>query len=98
MNTIERQLQLNLNKIQKWATENGFKFSRSKTVCMHICHLRKTHNDPILTLDGIPIPVVEENKFLGVVFDRKLAFIPHIKQLKAKCQKRVEPTASCRPY
>ena len=87
MNTIERQLQLNLNIIQKLATENGFKFSKSKTVCMHFCHLRKAHNDPILTLDGTPIPVVEENKFLGIVFDRKLSFIPHIKQLKAKCQK-----------
>ena len=87
MNTIERQLQLNLNKIQKWSTENRFKFSKSKTVCMHFCHLRKAHNDPILTLDGTPIPVVEENEFLGVVFDRKLSFIPHIKQLKAKCQK-----------
>ena len=87
MNTIERQLQLNLNKIQKWSTENGFKFSKSKTVCMHFCHLRKAHDDPILTLDGTPIPVVEENKFLGVIFDRKLSFIPHIKQLKAKCQK-----------
>ena len=87
MNTIERQLQLNLNKILKWSTENGFKFSKSKTVCMHFCHLRKAHNDPILTLDGIPIPVVEENKFLGVIFDTKLSFIPHIKQLKAKCQK-----------
>ena len=87
MNTIEQQLQLNLNKIQKWATENGFKFSKSKTSCMHFCHLRKAHNDPILTLDGTPIPAVEENKFLGVIFDRKLSFIPHIKQLKAKCQK-----------
>ena len=87
MITIERQLQLNLNKIQKWTTENGFKFSKYKTVCMHFCHLRKAHNDPVLTLDGTPIPVVEENKFLGVVFDRKLLFIPNIKQLKAKCQK-----------
>ena len=87
MNTIERQLQLNLNKIQKCSTENGFKFSKSKTVCMHFCHLRKAHDDPILTLDGTRIPVVEENKFLGVIFDRKLSFIPHIKQLKAKCQK-----------
>ena len=87
MNTIERQLQLNLNKIQKWATENGFKFSKSKTVCMQFCHLRIAHNDPILTLDGTAIPVVEENKFLGIVFDRKLSFIPHIKHLTAKCQK-----------
>ena len=38
-------------------------------------------------MDGTPIPVIEENKFLGVVFDRKLSFIPHIKQLKLKCQK-----------
>ena len=54
---------------------------------MHFCHLRKAHNDPILTLDGTRIPVVEENKFLGIVIDRKLSFTPHIKQLKAKCQK-----------
>ena len=54
---------------------------------MHFCHLRKAHDDPVLTLDGTPIPVVEVNKFLGVVFDRKLSFIPHIKQLKGKSQK-----------
>ncbi|MCU7801126.1 MAG: hypothetical protein KZQ70_13560, partial [gamma proteobacterium symbiont of Lucinoma myriamae] len=87
MHTIERQLQQNLNRIQKWATENGFKFSKSKTVCMHFCQLRKMHDDPVLTLDGTRIPVVEENKFLGVIFDKKLSFLPHIKQLKAKCQK-----------
>ena len=31
MGTIERQLQQNLNKIEHWATSNGFKFSESKT-------------------------------------------------------------------
>ena len=71
MNTFERHFQINLNKIQKWATENGFKFSKSKIVCMHFCHLRKAHNDPTLTLDGTPIPVVEENKSIGIVFDKK---------------------------
>ena len=87
MHTIERQLQQNLNNIQEWATRNGFKFSKSKTVCMHFCQLRKAHDDPVLTLDGQPIPVVEETKFLGVIFDKKLTFISHIKKLKAKCQK-----------
>ena len=28
---------------------------------------------------------MEESKFLGVIFDRKLSFIPHIRYLKAKC-------------
>ena len=32
-------------------------------------------------------PVVEETKFLGLIFDRKLTFIPHIKHLKDKCTK-----------
>ena len=35
MATIERQLQQNLNKIENWATSNGFKFSKSKTQCVH---------------------------------------------------------------
>ena len=87
VHTIERQLQQNLNGIQDWASKNGFKFSKSKTVCMHFCQLRKAHDDPVLTLDGTPIPVVEEAKFLGVIFDKKLAFVPHIRKLKAKCQK-----------
>ena len=37
MATIERQLQQNLNKIESWATSNGFKFSKSKTQCVHFC-------------------------------------------------------------
>ena len=90
MHTNERQLQKNLNNIQDWATKDGFKFSKSKTVCMHFCQLRKAHDDPVLTLDGTPIPVVEETKFLGVIFDKKLTFIPHIKKLKAKCQKALD--------
>ena len=39
MATIERQLQQNLNKIENWVTSNGFKFSKSKTQCVHFCQL-----------------------------------------------------------
>ena len=39
MGTIERQLQQNLNNIESWATSNGFKFSKSKTQCVHFCQL-----------------------------------------------------------
>ena len=87
MATIERQLQQNLNKIENWATSNGFKFSKSKTQCVHFCQLRTQHDDLVLHSYGTPIPVVEESKFLGILFDRKLSFIPHNKYLKAKCLK-----------
>ena len=90
IHTIERQLQQCLNKIQKWALENGFKFSKTKTQCMHFCQLRGLHNDPVLKLDGVDIPVVDQYKFLGIIFDRKLSFIPHINYLKAKCQKALQ--------
>ena len=87
MSIIERQLQLCLNKLQQWATDNGFRFSKTKTLCMHICQKRGLHLDPHLFLDKSPIPVVEETTFLGVIFDRKLSFIPHLKYVKKKALK-----------
>ena len=53
------------------ADTNGFKFSTAKTVCLHFCRLRKLHPDPQLSLSGSPIPVIEEVKFLGTIFDKK---------------------------
>ena len=40
---VERHLQQCLNKVADWADTNGFKFSPSKTVCIHFCKLRKPH-------------------------------------------------------
>ena len=82
MSIIERQLQVCLNKLQQWATDNSFQFSKTKTVCMHICQKRGLHLDSQLFLDKSPIQVVEETKFLGVIFDRKLSFVPHLKYVK----------------
>ena len=87
MQTIERKLQQHMYKIQEWADNNGFKFSQTKTVCMHFCQRRKVHPDPQLQLNHVLIPVVKEHKFLGIILDSKLSFLPHIKHLKKKCQK-----------
>ena len=84
MYSIERQMQQCLNKLQTWSDQNGFKFSKSKTVCMHFCQKRKLHADPELRMDGVLLPVVREAKFLGVIFDRKLNFVSHLKYIKNK--------------
>jgi hypothetical protein len=60
MRPIERLLQRCLNNIQTWADENGFQFSKTKTVYMHFCRQRTLHRDPELTLYGANIPVVDE--------------------------------------
>jgi hypothetical protein len=87
MRSIERLLQRCLNNIQRWADENGFQFSKTKTVCMHFCQQRALHPDPELKLNGVPVPVVDEVKFLGLIFDRKLTFASHIQYLKQRCMK-----------
>jgi len=87
MALIERQMQNCLNKIQQWADENGFRFSKTKTVCMHFCNKRKLHLDPELSMNGSRIPVVPQTKFLGIIFDSKLNYKEHIDYLRKKCQK-----------
>jgi len=54
---------------------------------MHFCRLRSAHPNPELKLNGTLIPVVEQIKFLRVIFDNKLTFLPHIHYLKEKCVK-----------
>ena len=81
----QHHLQLCVNKVQEWADLNGFRFSPSKTVCVHFCNQRKLHDDPVLTLNGCPIPIVKEAKFLGLIFDNKLNFKAHIDATRKKC-------------
>ena len=73
-----------INKITHCANTNGFKISKSKMRCVHFCQLRKMHNDSLKKLDDTEIPVVNEYKFPGIIFDKKLSFISHMKYLKTK--------------
>ncbi len=54
---------------------------------MHFTKSRKVYPEPELYLKGTKVPVKSEVKFLGVIFDKKLTFVPHIKYLKDKCLK-----------
>ena len=44
---------------------------------MHFCPDKKCM-DPVLNLDNDPIQFVKEAKFLGLIWDIKLTFEPHI--------------------
>ena len=54
---------------------------------MYFCRLRSALPNPKLTLNGTLIPVVEQTKFFGVIFDNKLTLLSHICYLKEKCVK-----------
>ena len=83
-------MQLCVNSVQKWVSENGFKFSTSKTVCIHFHQQYGFFPDPNILLGKTPIKVVKEAKFLGLIFDTKLTFKNHIKYLKTSCQKALD--------
>ena len=61
---------------------NGF---NSKTVGMHICNELGPHEDQTLKLYNSPIKIVSVTIFVGLLFDSKITFLPHIKMLKNKC-------------
>ena len=82
MSTIERQLPLcNFSNGQLTMT---FDSKKAKTLCMHISQKRGTHLDPQLFLDKSPIPVLEDTKCLGVIFDRKLSLFHISNMLKRR--------------
>ena len=50
---------------------------------MHFfCLNYQLHLDPQLQLYGNAMPVVSENIFLGIIFNSRLTFVPHLKYLK----------------
>ncbi|GFW58794.1 putative RNA-directed DNA polymerase from transposon X-element [Trichonephila clavipes] len=87
MRMIERQLQTAVNNILKWCDTNGHSISASKSCCVHFCRKRGIHPDPEIRIRDVHIPVVPDVRFLGVIFDRRLTFLPHILQLRKRCER-----------
>ncbi|GBO16031.1 hypothetical protein AVEN_115802-1 [Araneus ventricosus] len=84
---IERQLQNAVNKLVAWCNNNGHAISPEKSRCVHFCRKRSIHLDPVIHINNVSIPVVDDIRFLGVIFDCKLAFLSHILHLRKKCER-----------
>ena len=62
--TYHRTSTQTMPKYDSEDSENGFKFSKTKTHCIHFCQLHGLRNDPVLSLDGVEIPVVDQYKLV----------------------------------
>jgi ribonuclease HI len=89
LNRIETKLQTCINNVEMWATNNGFKFSVSKTKVVHFNIKPGLHLSPTLRMYKNVLPYVDTFKFLGLTFDSKLTWNCHIAQLKADCNKKL---------
>ena len=85
LNVLVNNLQYNINSLSRWCGLNGFRFSPQKSVLIHFHNFNSIFPTPILLLNGLRISCAEHTRFLGITFDAKLTFIPHILNLKKNC-------------
>ena len=73
-------MQLCMNSIQDWVSKNCFKFSTSKMVCIHFHQQYSFSPRPVWRKkkEKMPVKVVNEAKFFGLIFDTKLTFKNHV--------------------
>src|SRR5688572_9053635 len=86
--TLQNRIQLSLNAIDKWCNKNGFKISLSKTVGVLLTKKHRISNINI-KVGNEPIKIEKTAKFLGVIFDHRLSWKPHIEYVITKCKNRM---------
>ena len=77
----------NLHSLQKWSNEIGLKFNEDKTFAINFSKKRIGLEFIKLKLNSKIINVVNNIKYLGITFDKKLTFSSHINDIKAKAMK-----------
>ena len=80
-------MQAIIDKIGKWASLKGFRFSHTKTKIVYFCNMPGIRASSDIYINQPVIPYETSAKFLGVIFDEKLSFKEHIGLLKGKCLK-----------
>ena len=88
--SAQRQLQTSIDRLTDWSILNGFRFSTTKTTCVHFCRRNRYCPEIRLNLYNQRIPVAAETKFLGVTLDKRLTYAPHVRSVRDKCFKRID--------
>lgn len=83
---IADPMQRATDKVSFWAKSVGFQISHAKTVSVNF-HLRRNLGEfeQKLKIDGKVIANKDTVRFLGLTFDRRLSWVPHLKALKQSC-------------
>src|SRR6218665_2492792 len=85
---LQNKMQLSLNSIDAWCNKNGFKISINKTIGVLFTKKHRIRNTSV-KVGNERIKIEKSAKFLGVVFDHKLSWKPHLEYIIAKCKSRM---------
>jgi hypothetical protein len=80
---VLRKLQCGLNSVAEWSKCWNIKINEDKTQMIYFSH-RIRPLESLLTLNGQNIRFVNNEKYLGVIFDKKIASRSRIEMIEAK--------------
>ncbi|CAI6345322.1 unnamed protein product [Macrosiphum euphorbiae] len=83
-------LQTALKALSDWSSITGFKFSPAKTHCIIFNNKKKNETIHHVYLNNTKIEYTESIRILGMIFDSKFTWVPHLKNLKNECKKRMK--------
>ena len=86
-----------LNKISNWLSCNKLCLNYQKTVFLTFSR-HKTDDKISLVIDNKMISEVTQAKYLGVTFDNKLTWLPHILNVRSKISKGCWALSSMKKY
>ena len=77
-----------LKKASRWARRAGVSFCPNKTA---VLFFSRSNFKPTkqLYLNGVPLPWLQQTKYLGITIDRNLSFQPHIENKLAQAKKKL---------
>jgi hypothetical protein len=80
---IVRKLQRGLDTLEVWCERWDIKINEDKTQAIYFSHQRAPP-ESLLTLHGRNIPFVNNVKYLGVIFNKRITWRLHIGRIEAK--------------
>lgn len=83
------QLQNAINSLTQWSSKSGFKFSPSKTQCI-IFNKKKNNLLHNIHINNIPAAYTNNVCILGMIFDSKFTWTPHLQKLKKSCNNKMK--------
>jgi hypothetical protein len=69
--------------VEEWSKRWNIKINEDKTQAIYFCHQIRSP-ESLLTLNGRNIPFVNNAKYLGVIFDKKITWRSQIETVEAK--------------
>lgn len=86
---LTANIQKTINNLSKWSNNVGLQFNENKTVAIRFSRKYNQITNLPLYLNNQTIEFVNHTKYLGIIFDNKLNFREHIKEIKAKCNRKL---------